>query len=234
MILISLHRGVNLNGGSHRRGEGHGLEVATLDGCGTGPLQLLAQRVVVLDQAIQVEGLLTYYAVDDAVAVDAVLYLAALYLLDGPADVLRYGAALRVRHEPARTEDGTELAHRPHLVGGRDGHVEVHEALILDAGRKVIRAYDVGPCILGLPGLLAFGEDGDPARLARAVRQHQRAPHHLICASRVDVQVDVGLDALVELRAFEVLQQLQRLPRRVALFRIYPRLLFQQLPTHRP
>src|SRR5215204_4933552 len=145
MILISLHRGVNLHGGSHRRGEGHGLEVAALDGGRTGPLQLLAQGVVVLDQAIQIEGLLSYYAVDDAVAVDAVLDLAAFDLLDGPADVLRYRAALRVGHEAARTEDGTELAHGPHLIRGCDGHVEVHKILILDAGREVVRAYDVRP-----------------------------------------------------------------------------------------
>src|SRR5215217_6644682 len=132
-MLILLHRWVNLDRGSHRRGEGHGLEVPPLHRRGARPLELLAQSEVVLDQAVKVEGLLAYDAVDDAVAVDAVLDLTSFYLLDGLADVLRDGAALRVWHEPARPENGTELANGPHLVRRRDGHVEVHEAIVPDA-----------------------------------------------------------------------------------------------------
>src|SRR5918999_3370277 len=104
-MLIPLHRGVNLDRGAHRRREGHGLEVPALDGGGARPLQLLAQGEVVLDQAIEVEGLLADDAVDYAVAVHAVLDLAALDVPDRTAHVLRDRAALRVRHEPARTED---------------------------------------------------------------------------------------------------------------------------------
>jgi hypothetical protein len=44
-----------------------------------------------------------------------------------------------------RTEDGTELAHGPHLIRGCDGHVEVHKTLVLDARRKVVRADHIGP-----------------------------------------------------------------------------------------
>src|SRR5215211_8671401 len=169
-MLIPLHRGVNLHRGAHRRGEGDGLEVTSLDRRGPRPLQFLAQGEVVLDQAVEVEGLLADHTVDDAVAVDAVLDLAALYLLDGPAYVLRNRTALGVRHEPARTEHRTELSHRPHLIRGRHGHVEVHEAVVSDAAGEVFRTDHVGPSLLSLPGLLALGEDRNAARLARAVR----------------------------------------------------------------
>ena len=83
-----------------------------------------------------------------------------------------------------------------------------------------------------IPVEITVYEDRYPPRLARAVREHQRAAHHLIGAPGVHVEVDVGFDALVELRAVQALQQLQRLARRVALLRVYPRLLFKQFSTH--
>src|SRR5215217_8056806 len=92
------------------------------------------------------------------------------------------------------------------IWSGVASHVEVHEVLILDARREVVRTDDVGPSLLGLPGLLALGEDRNPTCLACAVRQHQRAPHHLVGAPRVHVQVDVGLDTFVEFRAVQALQ----------------------------
>src|ERR687893_1081068 len=233
-MLIPLHRGVNLDRGPHRRREGHGLEVPALDGGRARPLELLAQGEVVLDQAVQVEGLLADDAVDDPVAVHAVLDLAALYLLDGATDVLRDRAALGVGHEPAGPEYLAQRTYHPHLVRGGDRHVEVHETLLADAGREVLGAHDVGSGLLGLARLLADGKDRYPARLARAVREHQGAAHHLVGPPRVHVQVHVRLDALVELRAFELLEELQRLTRVVEPLGVYPRLLLQQTSTHRP
>src|SRR5829696_3272932 len=131
-MLIPLHRGVNLDRGPHRRREGDGLEVPTLDGGGPRPLEFLAQGEVVLDQAVEVEGLLANHAVDYAVAVHAVLDLATLDVPDGPADVLSDGAALRVGHEPARTQGLAQGTDDPHLVWGGDGHIELHEAFVPD------------------------------------------------------------------------------------------------------
>src|SRR5215211_8597563 len=115
-MLIPLHRGVNLHRWSHRRGEGDGLEVTPLDRRWARPLQLLAQGEVVLDQTVEVEGLLAYHAVDDPVAVHAVLDLAPLDVLDGLAYIHRDRAALGVRHESARAQDLAQRTDDPHLV----------------------------------------------------------------------------------------------------------------------
>jgi hypothetical protein len=172
--------------------------------------------------------------VDDAVAVNPVLDLAPLDVLDGLAYVHRDRAALRVGHEPARAEDLAKRADDPHLVRGGDRHVEVHEALVANLGRQVLRADDVSPYLLGLPGLIASSEDSDPPRLTCAVGKHQGASYHLVRAPWIHVQVDVRLDALIELGAVELLQKLQRLARRVAALGVYPAPLFQQPLTHRP
>src|SRR5918998_3576924 len=163
-ILLPLYRGVNLDGGTHRRREGHGLEVPALHRRRTGPLQLLAQSEVVGHQAVQVERSLADNAVDDAVAVHAVLDLTALDLLDRPPDVHRDGPALGVRHKTPGPEHRTELPDGAHLVRRRHGDVEVHKVLLADAGRQVVGADDVGACFFSLAGLLALGEDGHGAR----------------------------------------------------------------------
>src|SRR5918994_6436725 len=198
-MLIPLPRRLNLDRGPHRRREGDGLEVPALHGGVARPLQLLAQGEVVLEQAVQVEGLLADYAVDDPVAVDAVLDLAALDVLDGLAHVLGDRAALGVGHEPARTQSLAERSYDPHLIRGGYRDVELHEALLADARGEVLGADDVGAGLFGLPRLLADGEDGHAASLACAVREHQGAAYHLVRAARVNVKVHVRLDALVEL-----------------------------------
>ena len=48
--------------------------------------------------------------------------------------------------------------------------------------------------------LLALREDEDAHRLAGAVRQHDRAAHHLVGVPRIDAEVHREVDALVELR----------------------------------
>jgi hypothetical protein len=97
---------------------------------------------------------------------------------------------------------------------------------------QIVGADHVGAGLLGLAGLLALGEDGDAAGLAGAVREHQGAADHLVGPPRVHVEVDVGLDALVELGPFEALDELDGLARRVAALRVYLRPLFQQPSTH--
>ena len=48
--------------------------------------------------------------------------------------------------------------------------------------------------------LVAAGDDGDALRLARAVRQDDRAAHHLVRVLRVDPEQHRDVDGLVELR----------------------------------
>ena len=71
------------------------------------------------------------------------------------------------------------------------------------------------PGLLGLAGLVALGEHGDPHRAARAVRQHQRPAQLLVRVADVQPEAEVHLDGLVELGALDVLEDLDRLDRRV-------------------
>jgi hypothetical protein len=89
------------------------------------------------------------------------------------------------------------------------------------------RTRDVRPGLLSLARALALREDRDPARLAGAVREHQRPANHLVGPARVHVQAGVDFHALVELGALELLEQLHRLARRVEPFGVYLRPLFQ-------
>src|SRR5690242_17517766 len=133
--------------------------------------------------------------------------------------VHRDRAGLRVRHLPARAEDAPELADDAHLVGRRDGDVEVVEAF-LDAGRQVVRADDVRAGLLSLTGLVAVGENRDASLAARAVREHQRAAQLLLGVADIEPEVEVRLDALVELRRLGVLEHADGLRRRVELLAV--------------
>ena len=55
------------------------------------------------------------------------------------------------------------------------------------------------PALERLLGLVALGEDDDPDGLADAMRQHDRAAHHLVRVAGIDAEADVGLDRRVEL-----------------------------------
>jgi hypothetical protein len=45
---------------------------------------------------------------------------------------------------------------------------------------------------------LALRKDSNALRLAQAVRQHRRSPHHLVPAARVHLEADVSLNGLWE------------------------------------
>ena len=68
----------------------------------------------------------------------------------------------------------------------------------LDSLDQVFAADLVGTGAERLLSLLALGEDDDADRLADAVRQHDRAAHHLVGVARVDAQPDVCLGRGVE------------------------------------
>ena len=98
----------------------------------------------------------------------------------------------RVGHQAARPEHPAEATHLRHQVGGGDRHVEVEEALGLDARDEIVGADDVGAGSRRLGGLLAGGEHGDAHRLAEAVRQRERASDDLVGAAGVDAEAHVA------------------------------------------
>ena len=83
-------------------------------------------------------------------------------------------------------------------MSGEAIHVEVRPSL-LDALGQVLRADDLGPGFLRLPGLLALGEHGDPDRLAGALGQADRATHLLVGLARVDAKAQGQLHGFIEL-----------------------------------
>ncbi|GAB4914601.1 hypothetical protein MAHJHV29_22440 [Mycobacterium avium subsp. hominissuis] len=146
--------------------------------------------------------------------------LAALDVGDGLGDVGGDGAGLGVGHQAARAEHPGDAAHLGHLVGRGDGGVEVQEAA-LDLFDQVVAADDVGAGGLRLLGLLADGEHRDPGGLAGAVRQVDRAAHHLVRLARVDAEPDRHLDGRVLLGRRRLLGQLGRLQRGVEVVAVH-------------
>ena len=167
-------------------------------------------------QRRRVEADLAQRDVDVAVAVGAVLDLATLELGHGAGDVLGHGAGLRVRHQTSRAEGPPEATDERHHVGRGDGHVEV-ELARLDLRREVVGADDVGSRLAGLGGGLAGGEHGDAHVLARARRQGDGATHHLVGLAGIDPEAHRHVDALVEPALGGVLDDPERLGRRVEL-----------------
>src|SRR5215217_4910859 len=212
--VLGLRR-VHLDAGAHGGGHHDRAQVLAL---GRGRLradELLDDRLVVLEQLALLEGRLAERHVDDRGAVGAVLDLARLGLLDGLADVHRDRADLRVRHLALRAEDPAEPADDRHHVRRRDRDVEVGEAVVLDPFGEVLGADEVGPGLLRLARLVAAGEDRDRDLLAEPVRQRDRAAQLLVRVADVEARAHVDLDGLVELRALELLDELDGLGRRV-------------------
>ena len=98
------------------------------------------------------------------------------------------------------------------MSGRRDEGLEVEEPA-LDLLDQVLGPDVVGARLLGLLGLVAARDDRDALRLARAVRQDDRAAHHLVGVLRVDAEQHRDVDGLVELRVAHVADQLDRLRR---------------------
>src|SRR4051794_5761878 len=205
---------IDLDAGTHGRGEGDRLDVAALGPRRLRADDLLQQRQVVAQQRAVVEARLADRQVDVGGAVGAVLDLAGLGLLDRLGDVHRHRADARVGHLALRAEDAAEAADDRHHVRRRDRHVEVGEAA-LDALGEVLGADDVRARVLGLLDLVALGEDGDRHVSAQPVRQRDGAAQLLVGVADVEPGADVDLDGLVELRAPGLLDESDRLGGRV-------------------
>src|SRR4030095_2384093 len=104
------------------------------------------------------EGPLSARYVDCAGLVYLELDLAGLDLPDGPGNVERHRADLRVRHEPARPQDLAEPPHLPHEIGRRPRGVDLEPAA-LDLLDQVFGADHVRPGFARLTLLLALRED---------------------------------------------------------------------------
>ena len=149
------------------------------------------------------EGQFAHGRGDVSALVVAELDLAGLELLDGRGDVGRDGARPGRGHQAAGAEHAAERSDDAHHVGGGQGDVEVHRAA-LDLLGQVVAADDVGAGGLGLLGVFALGEDGDPDGLADPVRQGDRTADVLVALAGVDAEVGGDLDGLVELRRAEL------------------------------
>src|SRR5262249_40573189 len=68
----------------------------------------------------------------------------------------------------------------------------------------------VGPRLLGLPGLVARRDDGDPLGLAGAVGKDDRAADHLVGVLGVHSQQHRDVHGLVELRELDVANETHR------------------------
>src|SRR3954462_14042569 len=208
-------RGIDLDPRALGRGQHDRADVPALGRGRLGADQLLDDGLVVLEQLLVAERGLADGHVDDRRAVGAVLDLAGLGLLDRLAHVHRDRAALRVRHLALRAEDAAQAADDRHHVRGRDGDVEVGEALVLHARGEVLGADEVRARLLRLARLVALGEDGDLDLLAEPVRERDRAAQLLVGVADVQAGADVHLDGLIELRPLDLLDELDGLVRGV-------------------
>ena len=179
----------------------------------------LEQRPGVVAQLVAAERDLADAGVHDARLLGPELDAAALELADRLADVEGDGADLRVRHEAAGTEHAAEPADQAHHVRRGDGGVEVEPVLLRDLLDQVLGADDVGAGLLRLLGLVALGEDDHAHGLAGAVRQVDRAAHHLVGVLGIDAEADRDVDGLVELlRDLQSSAGARRPPRREYFF----------------
>src|SRR5215207_9156693 len=188
--------------------------VDALGRSGLGANDLVHEGREIRLQRVDRERHLADRRVHVAALVDAELDLAGLHLADGAADVEGHRTGLWVGHQAARAKHAPELADLTHLVRSGDHDVEVEEA-VLDA-LDVLGADEVGARGLGLPRLVADGDDEHADALPCAGRQHDGAAHHLVGVPRVDAEAHRHLDSLVELGERPLLHRLDCLARLVA------------------
>ena len=146
--------------------------------------------------------------------VDAEVDLAALNVFDGLRRVRRDRARLRVRHQATGAQHLTEATDLAHELRHGDGRVEVGPA-VGDALDELGAADLIRPGGDGGLSRVAVREDDDLGGLTRAVRQHDRATHHLVGLARVNRELQRNLDGRVELLGSGLLRQRDRVGGRV-------------------
>ncbi len=116
---------------------------------------------------------------------------------------------------PRGTEHFSELAHGAHHVGRGDDGVEVHEAA-LNLVHHLFAADDVGAGFLRLFLLLAARDGEHALGFSEAMRQDDRAAHHLVGVFRIDPEPQRHVDGFVELDVLRLLHERDRVFDRVA------------------
>ena len=146
---------------------------------------------------------------NDRRLVDAELHFAGLDLLNRFRDVESHRAGLRIGHQPARTEDLSELSDGTHHVGSGDHRVEVDPAF-LDLRHHVVAADHVGTRFLRFLLFFAGGDHQHALQLSGSVREHGRSTDHLIGVFWIDSKKHRQFDRLIELGVGDLLEESHR------------------------
>src|SRR5262249_43383 len=136
----------------------------------------------------------------DSGLIHAEFHFAGFHFLYSTRHIYSDGAGFGVWHQPARTQNFSELAHRPHHIACGNHGVEVGPVLGLDLGDHVLATHKVGAGFLRFFLLVAAGNDQHFLRLAETIGHDYGTAHHLIGVLGIDAQPHMDLDSLVELR----------------------------------
>ena len=144
-------------------------------------------------------------------AVGAVLDLAGLGLLDGPADVRGDGADLRVRHLALRAEDAARGGRRPASCPGVA--IATSKSVKPSSTRWARSSAPTtsAPAASASAALSPWAKTATVTSLPSPCGQRDRAAQLLVGVADVQPGADVDLDRLVELGALELLDAADRL-----------------------
>ena len=149
--------------------------------------------------------------------IDAEFDFAGLHFLHRIRDIGGDRPRLRIRHQPARTQNFTELTHAAHHVRRSDHGIEGCPVLGLDLSDHILTADKVRAGFGGFPQLVAGSNHQHGFRLPQPVRQHDGAAHHLVGVLGIDAEAHVQFDGLVELGKLDFLDQRNGFFKRVRL-----------------
>src|SRR5690606_6699630 len=196
----SSHQRSEIDGQTRAQGsvQGHFLEVHTLGVARLELLQISQQRLEVALDSGSIEIDFTQSGMNDAVLVGTETHLTCLGVLDSSGNIRSHGADLGVRHQAARTQDGTQLADNTHGIRRCDDDVEV-ELTSLDLLCQFFHTDDISTSFLGCIGIGALSKDSNANVLTSTVGHDSRATNHLVGFTRINTQVDGDVQRLLEL-----------------------------------
>ena len=146
----------------------------------------------------------------DAGLVDAVLHFTGLDFFDGLRHVKGHRSGFGVRHKTSRAKNATQLTHRLHHVRSRNTGIEI-EPTALNFCDKILTTNKFSSGFFGFADFLTRCDHTNALGLAQAVRQHNRAPYHLVGMLGINSEPHVQLDGLVKLCKLNLLKSLDRL-----------------------
>ena len=93
--------------------------------------------------------------------------------------VRRYRAHFRVRHQTARTQNGTQLANNTHGIRRSNHHIEV-QITGLDLFSQIFKTHNIGTGFFSRFGIGALSKYRHTGGFAGAFGQHYSATNHLV------------------------------------------------------